>query len=183
MGNKSRLHAIVLALLISLFSFALLFAILYEAYLQGSDAMFIAISILGGIFWGWIIYWLYQDGRITFSHIITIWMVFTGTLFLAYSYFLAARQVTETLSDLSKYIAIYVISTPAGYFLKSGIENAIRHLKNKAKTSKEAAEILEEITEPDITPPDISSPDVSLDDNNPIEEDATETDTSEDLPP
>lgn len=183
MEGKPRLLTIGLGLLISVFSFALLFAMLYAAYLHGQDALFIALSILGGIFWGWVIYWLYHDGRMTFSHILTIWMVFTGTLLTAYSYLLANRQSSDTLSDLSKYIIIYVVSTPAGYFIKSGIENGIRYLRKKAATSKEAAEILENLSDPESPPIDTSEADESLHQISTIESESSETEVSEDAPP
>ncbi len=81
-------------------------------------------------FWGWIIRWLYKAGRITFSHVLVIWMVASGTVMGGASYYLAYRGINATLETLSRYVMVETVAGSAGYFLKSAIENTTDKIKN-----------------------------------------------------
>lgn len=76
-------------------------------------------------FWGWVIRWLYVDGRLTVSHLLVIWLVATGTIMGAAPYFFVAEGLTVTLENLSKYIMVEVVAGSVGYFLKAGVEHSI----------------------------------------------------------
>jgi hypothetical protein len=80
-------------------------------------------------FWGWVIRWLYKDGRITFSHILVIWLVASGTVMSGASYYLAYRGITATLETLSRYVMVETVAGSSGYFLKSAAENSIGKIK------------------------------------------------------
>jgi hypothetical protein len=84
-------------------------------------------------FWGWIIRWLFKDGRITFSHILVIWMVASGTVMGGASYYLAYREITATLETLSRYVMVETVAGSAGYFLKSVVENSVDKIKGNTK--------------------------------------------------
>lgn len=85
--------------------------------------IFIAACVAG--FWGWVIRWLYIDGRLTVSHILVIWLVATGTIMGMASYFLADSGSSDTLETLSRYVMVEVVAGSVGYFLKSGVEHSI----------------------------------------------------------
>lgn len=89
----------------------------------GLEAMLILFVAGSGAFWGWVILWLWKDGRITLSHILVIWMVWTGTILGGASYYLAYRGITANLETLSRYVMVEVVAGIGGYFVKSGVEN------------------------------------------------------------
>ena len=84
-------------------------------------------------FWGWVIYWLHSSGRITFSHILVIWLVASGTIMSGASYYLAYREITATLETLSRYVMVETVAGSAGYFIKSAVENATNIITNKKR--------------------------------------------------
>ena len=83
-------------------------------------------------FWGWVIRWLYIVKRLTFSHILVIWLVASGTVMSGASYYLAYREIVATLETLSRYVMVETVAGSAGYFLKAGIENSITKMQQKA---------------------------------------------------
>lgn len=84
-------------------------------------------------FWGWVLRWLYSDGRLTFSHVLVMWLVASGTVMGAASYYLAYRGITATLETLSRYVMVETVAGSAGYFLKSAVENAVDKIKGNNK--------------------------------------------------
>lgn len=111
-------------------------SVLYLLQHWGLEAMlilFISLSAAGG---GWVIRWLWVDGRITLSHILVIWMVWTGTILSGASYYLAYRGTSADLETLSRYIMVEVVAGVGGYFIKSGVENvAIKLHSNQSATT------------------------------------------------
>jgi hypothetical protein len=83
----------------------------------------IAAGVVTCAFWGGVIRWLHKEDRLTVSHILVIWMVATGTLMGAASYYLAYLDKTATLETLSRYVMVETVAASAGYFIKSGVEN------------------------------------------------------------
>ena len=81
------------------------------------------------------IHWLYKDGRITFSHVLVIWLVASGTVMSGASYYLAYRGITSTLETLSRYVMVETVAGSAGYFLKSAVENAANIIKKQDNQS------------------------------------------------
>lgn len=77
-------------------------------------------------FWGWVLRWLYRDGRMTVSHILVIWLTASSTVMTAASYYLAYRGVTAVLETLSRYVMVETVAGSAGYFIKSALENTRR---------------------------------------------------------
>lgn len=114
-------------------------AILREFGLEAMLILFIAIS---GAIWGWVIRWLYQDQRLTLSHILVIWMVWTGTILGGASYYLSYKGLTANLETLSRYIMVEVVAGVGGYFVKSGFENItrLRHPSDTTFTTNPADE-------------------------------------------
>lgn len=93
----------------------------------------VVLAVAGtAAFWGWVIRWLWRDGRITLSHILVIWMVATGTLLGGASYYFAYRGIDANLETLSRYIMVEVVAGIGGYFIKSGVEYVSR---NQNKTA------------------------------------------------
>ncbi len=90
---------------------------------NGLETVLVMVVTASALAWGWVIRWLYKDGRITVSHILVIWMVWTGTVMGGASYYLAYRGITNDLETLSRYIMVEVVAGVGGYFVKSGIEN------------------------------------------------------------
>jgi hypothetical protein len=117
---KKVIEGTALTLAIVLVSTIIFMWVLKRYHLEG-------VLVLGifcvAAFWGWIIRWLYKDGRITFSHILVIWLVASGTIMGATSYFLAYCGITDTLETLSRYVMVETVAGSAGYFLKSALEN------------------------------------------------------------
>ena len=113
---------------------ATLGTLLIRHYFQLEGVVVLACCSVAA-FWGWVISWLYTANRLTVSHIVGIWMVVTGTLMGAASYYLARRGVHENLETLSRDAIIYAVSGAGGYFLKSGFENVRKH-KTDATTEQ-----------------------------------------------
>ncbi|MGM9608364.1 MAG: hypothetical protein ACI3XJ_12750 [Oscillospiraceae bacterium] len=113
---------------------AIVLYILRSWGLESMLILFVAISAAG---WGWVIRWLWKDGRITLSHILVIWMVWTGTVLSGASYYLAYRGLSADLETLSRYIMVEVVAGVGGYFVKSGIENVVGE-KSRSKTEQKA---------------------------------------------
>jgi predicted nucleic acid-binding Zn finger protein len=68
---------------------------------------------------GYFVRWLHKDGRITVSHIIAVWIVGTGTIFLLSNYYLAYRGIAANLETLGRYIAVEMVAGVFGYYGKS----------------------------------------------------------------
>lgn len=115
-------------------------AALYILRHWGLEAMLILFVTASGAFWGWVIRWLWRDGRITLSHILVIWMVWTGTILSGASYYLAYRGLTSDLETLSRYVMVEVVAGIGGYFVKSGIENVSVRNKVSAKDTTARAQ-------------------------------------------
>ena len=91
----------------------------------GAEGILILGIISVAVFWGWVLRWLYADGRITFSHILVIWLVASGTVMGGTSYYLALRGITDTLETLSHYVMVETVAGSAGYLAKSTMENVM----------------------------------------------------------
>ena len=89
----------------------------------GAEGILVLGIICVAIFWGWVLRWLYADGRITFSHILVIWLMASGTVMGGASYYLALRGFTDTLETLARYVMVETVAGSAGYFIKSTMEN------------------------------------------------------------
>lgn len=100
-------------------------SVLYLLRHWGLEAMLIFFIALSAAGWGWVLRWLWADGRITLSHILVIWMVWTGTVLSGASYYLAYRGINADLETLSRYIMVEVVAGVGGYFAKSGVENVV----------------------------------------------------------
>ena len=89
----------------------------------GAEGILVLGIIGAAIFWGWVLRWLYADGRITFRHVLVIWLVASGTVMGGASYYLALRGITDTLETLARYVMVETVAGSAGYFVKSTMEN------------------------------------------------------------
>ena len=65
------------------------------------------------------------DGRITFSHVLVVWLMASGTVMGGASYYLAFRGVTDTLETLAHYVMVETVAGSAGYLAKSTMENVL----------------------------------------------------------
>lgn len=95
----------------------------------GLESMLILFVATSAVLAGWCIRWLYKSGRLTLSHILVIWMVWTGTVLGGASYYLSYIGKTANLETLSRYIMVEVVAGVGGYFVKSGVEFALRQTK------------------------------------------------------
>lgn len=109
-------------------------AIIYVLRHWGLEAMLVLFVVISAAMWGWVIRWRYRQGALTISHILVIWMVWTGTILGGASYYLAYLDKTSSLETLSRYVMVEVVAGVGGYFVKAGVENAI----SKVATHKEA---------------------------------------------
>jgi len=96
---------------------------LFLLYHYSLEAVLISFIALSSVAWGWVVHWLYTDGRITFSHILTIWLVLTGTILGGCSYYLSFKGISYNLEELSRYVMVETVAAPAGYFIKSAVEH------------------------------------------------------------
>lgn len=103
----------------------------------GLEAVLILVVAGTAAAWGWVVRWLWKDGRITMSHIFAIWMVWTGTIMGGASYYLAYRGITANLETLSRYVMVEVVAGVGGYFVKSGVENVIGTLSSKNSVKRD----------------------------------------------
>ena len=108
-------------------------AVMYILRHWGLEAVLVLFVATSAAAWGWVIRWLASDGRITVSHILVIWMVWTGTILGGVSYYLAYRGISADLETLSRYVMVEVVAGVGGYFVKAGIENVA---KNKSKDTR-----------------------------------------------
>ena len=91
----------------------------------GAEGILI-LGIIGvAIFWGWVLRWLYTEKRITFSHVLVIWLMASGTVMGGASYYLALRGITDTLETLARYVMVETVAGSAGYLAKSTMENVM----------------------------------------------------------
>lgn len=112
-------------------------AVLYILRHFGLEAVLILVIAGSAAAWGWVVRWLWKDGRITMSHIFAIWMVWTGTIMGGASYYLAYRGITANLETLSRYVMVEVVAGVGGYFVKSGVENVIGTLSSKNSVKRD----------------------------------------------
>ena len=97
--------------------------------LLGLEAMLILFVVTSAAIFGWITKWLATSKKLTVSHLLVLWMVWTGTILSGTSYYLAYRGMTANLETLSRYIMVEVVAGASGYFIKSGVENTAERLK------------------------------------------------------
>ncbi len=91
----------------------------------GAEGILI-LGIIGvAVFWGWVLRWLHADGRVTFSHVLVIWLMASGTVMGGASYYLALRGITDTLETLARYVMVETVAGSAGYLAKSTMENVM----------------------------------------------------------
>lgn len=125
----------------------------YTCQRFGLEAMLILFVTVSGAIWGWVIRWLYVAGKLTVSHIIVIWMVWTGTVLGGVSYYLAFMGITDNLETLSRYIMVELVAGVGGYFVKGGVENALKIMgTNKLDRDAQKIEAAKELGDP---PPDL----------------------------
>ncbi|MBR2266499.1 MAG: hypothetical protein IJ882_07570 [Paludibacteraceae bacterium] len=101
----------------------------------GLEAMLILFLVASAAIFGWITKWLATSKRLTVSHLLVLWIVWTGTVLSGTSYYLAYRGMTANLETLSRYIMVEVVAGAVGYFIKSGVENTAERLKPHNDTS------------------------------------------------
>ena len=101
-------------------------SVMYILRHWGLEAALILVVAGTAAGWGWVLRWLWADGRITLSHILVIWMVWTGTILGGASYYLAYRGLSADLETLSRYVMVEVVAGVGGYFVKSGVEFVVR---------------------------------------------------------
>ena len=122
MSKKKRQLLLMVALSV-VWVLVLSASVLYILRHFGLEAVLILVVSGTGAGWGWVIRWLWKSKRITMSHILVIWMVWTGTILGGASYYLAHRGSSADLETLSRYVMVEVVAGVGGYFVKSGIEN------------------------------------------------------------
>lgn len=101
--------------------------------LLGLEAMLILFVVTSAAIFGWITKWLATSKKLTVSHLLVLWMVWTGTILSGTSYYLAYRGMTANLETLSRYIMVEVVAGASGYFIKSGVENTAERLKARKR--------------------------------------------------
>jgi len=101
--------------------------------LLGLEAMLILVVVTSAAIFGWITKWLATNKKLTVSHLLVLWMVWTGTILSGTSYYLAYRGMTANLETLSRYIMVEVVAGASGYFIKSGVENTAERLRPREK--------------------------------------------------
>lgn len=119
-------RAVVLAVLTLVVVLIVTASVMYILRHWGLEAALVLVVAGTAAGWGWVLRWLWVDGRITLSHILVIWMVWTGTILGGASYYLAYRGVTADLETLSRYVMVEVVAGVGGYFVKSGVEFVAR---------------------------------------------------------
>ena len=91
----------------------------------GAEGILILGIVCVAVFWGWVLRWLYTDGRIAFSHVLVIWLMASGTVMGGASYYLALRGITDTLETLAHYAMVEMVAGSTGYLAKSTMENVM----------------------------------------------------------
>ena len=110
-------------------------SVLYILRHFGLEAVLILVVSGTGAGWGWVIRWLWKSKRITVSHILVIWMVWTGTILGGASYYLAHRGSSAHHETLSRYVMVEVVAGVGGYFVKSRVENVARKISSSTTGS------------------------------------------------
>lgn len=126
MDRPAWFRAVVLAALTLAVMLIVTASVMYILRHWGLEAALVLVVAGTAAGWGWVLRWLWSDGRITLSHILVIWMVWTGTILGGASYYLAYRGITADLETLSRYVMVEVVAGVGGYFVKSGVEFVAR---------------------------------------------------------
>lgn len=98
-------------------------AIFYALNHGGIRALFCLVTMVSGGFLGWMLYLLYVQQKLTFSHIVVLWLIVNGTCVLWGVLYLAATGAEQIAETLGRYVVTELLGTVGVALTKSTVEN------------------------------------------------------------
>lgn len=98
-------------------------AIVYALDHGGINLLFALVTMVSGGFLGWMLYLLNARGKLTFSHIIVVWLIVNGTCVMWGVLYLAATGADQIAETLGRYVVTELLGTIGFSLAKNTIEN------------------------------------------------------------
>ena len=104
----------------------------------GVRLLFLCVIFISGAFLGWLIWWLHDNDKMVFSHILVAWLIVNGTCLLWGVMYLAVTDHGNIAETLGRYIVTELLGTIGVSLAKSTFENLS---KNNSWPDKSNCEI------------------------------------------
>lgn len=112
--------------------------ILFALNNGGVRLLFLCVIFISGAFLGWLLWWLHDNGKMVFSHILVAWLIVNGTCLLWGVMYLAVTSHENIAETLGRYIVTELLGTIGVSLAKSTFENLS---KNNSWPDKSNCEI------------------------------------------
>ena len=97
--------------------------ILFALNNGGVRLLFVCVIFLSGAFLGWLLWWLRDNKKMEFSHILVTWLIVNGTCLLWGVMYLAVTSHENIAETLGRYIVTELLGTIGVSLTKSMFEN------------------------------------------------------------
>ena len=98
-------------------------AIFYALHHGGVRVLFALVVMASGGFLGWMLFLLNERGKLTFSHIIVLWLIVNGTCVLWGVLYLAVTGAEQIAETLGRYVVTELLGTAGAALVKNCVEN------------------------------------------------------------
>ena len=101
--------------------------IVYGLHNGGVRFLFAVAVMISGAFMGWMLYLLHVHQKMTFSHIIVLWLIVNGTCMLWGVLYLAVTGAEQIAETLGRYIVTELLGTSIAALVKHTVENVSKN--------------------------------------------------------
>lgn len=98
-------------------------AIFYALHHGGIRVLFALVVMASGGFLGWMLLMLYERNKLTFSHVIVLWLIVNGTCVMWGVLYLAATGAEQIAETLGRYVVTELLGTVGFALAKHTVEN------------------------------------------------------------
>ena len=123
-AKKKRLAAYI-ALCVGYIASCVL--ILFAMHNGGVRMLFAVVVMISGAFLGWMLSLLHAHKKLTFSHIVVLWLIVNGTCMLWGVLYLAVTGAEQIAETLGRYIVTELLGTSIAALLKNTVENVSKN--------------------------------------------------------